>query len=1025
MLERLVAFSLAQRLFVALGVLLLIGAGLVVLPSLPIDAFPDVSPVQVKVIMKAPGLTPEEVEQRITVPIELELLGLPKKKILRSSTKYALADITVDFEDGTDIYWARNQVSERLSNISRDLPEGVSGGLAPITSPLGEMFMFTIDSPDLSLAERRSLLDWVIRPALRTVPGVADVNALGGYVRAFEIVPLSDALAARGISFDLFRRAIEVNSRNDGGGRVNQGEDSALVRIEGSIRTIDDIRQIVVDTKDGIPIRVKDIARVQVGSLTRYGAVTSDGHGETVEGLVLGLRGANARQLVSDVRERLDELKPSLPKSVTINVFYDRSRLVDRAVGTVIRALGEATVLVVVLLLLFLGNWRASLVIALSLPLAIVIALIVMRMVGMSANLMSLGGLAIAIGMLIDALVVVVENIVGNLGREAKGRTAPLVHIIFRSVCEVLQPVASGVLIIIIVFVPLLTLQGLEGKLFIPVALAIIFALAGSLLLALTVIPVATSFLLKTATHGEPWLIRAASRLYSPALGWALNNERKVIIAALVGLIAAGYAYTQLGKTFMPTMDEGDTIVSVEALPSINLDQMIAINARLQTAILAKAPDVAGIVARTGADELGLDPMGPNQTDTFLVLKPVEQRKTTDKAALIEQLRTVLADFPGLSLSFTQPIDMRVQEMISGVRGDVAVKIFGPDIAKLNEIAGKLSTILTGIDGAEDVYTTLNEGSQYYTVAVNRLEAGRLGLSVDSIANSLRTQIEGRTIGIALEEGRRTPILVRGSETTREAPTLLASLPLTLASGQHVALSQVARIQRVDGPVKIDRENGNRMSVVRANVRGRDMVGFVEAARQKVAAELPLPQGYRLTWGGQFENQQRAAARLSVVVPVAIGLIFVLLFTTFGSIRQALLVLVNIPFAVIGGVFALILAGEYLSVPASVGFIALLGIAVLNGVVLVSYFNQLRARGVPEERIVVDGAKRRLRPVLMTASITALGLVPLLFATGPGSEIQRPLAIVVIGGLLSSTALTLILLPILYRRFGGVSKEAK
>ncbi|MDE2065342.1 MAG: efflux RND transporter permease subunit, partial [Bradyrhizobium sp.] len=468
MLERLVAFALSQRLFVMLGVLLLIGAGVVMLPGLPIDAFPDVSPVQVKLIMKAPGLTPEEVEQRITVPIELELLGLPNKKILRSTTKYALADITVDFEDGTDIYWARNQVSERLSNIARDLPEGVSGGLAPITSPLGEMFMFTIDSPDLSLAERRSLLDWVIRPALRTVPGVADVNALGGYVRAYEIVPLSDALAARGISYDLFRRAIDANSRNDGAGRVNQGEDSALVRIEGSIQTIDDIRQIVVDSKDGIPIRVKDVARVEIGSLTRYGAVTTDGRGETVEGLVLGLRGANARRLVSDVRARLDELKRWLPQNVTINVFYDRSRLVDRAVGTVVRALGEATVLVVVLLLLFLGNWRASLVIALSLPLAIVIALIVMRVVGMSANLMSLGGLAIAIGMLIDALVVVVENVVGNLSKQTPGKGAPLVHIIFRSVSEVLQPVASGVLIIMIVFVPLLTLEGLEGKLFIP-----------------------------------------------------------------------------------------------------------------------------------------------------------------------------------------------------------------------------------------------------------------------------------------------------------------------------------------------------------------------------------------------------------------------------------------------------------------------------------------------------------------------------------------------------------------------------
>jgi len=1025
MLERFVAFALAQRLFVLLGVALLVGAGLVLLPSLPIDAFPDVSPVQVKVIMKAPGLTPEEVEQRITVPIELELLGLPNKKILRSTTKYALADITVDFEDGTDIYWARNQVSERLSNIARDLPEGVSGGLAPITSPLGEMFMFTIDSPELSLAERRSLLDWVIRPALRTVPGVADVNALGGYVRAFEIVPFSDALAARGISSEMFRKAVEANSRNDGAGRVNQGEDSALVRIEGSIRTIEDIRQIVVDTRDGIPIRVKDVARVQVGALTRYGAVMADGRGETVEGLVLGLRGANAGQLVRDVRQRLEELKPSLPKTVTINVFYDRSNLVGRAVGTVVRALGEATVLVIVLLLLFLGNWRASLVIALSLPLAIVIALIVMRLAGMSANLMSLGGLAIAIGMLIDALVVVVENIVGNLSKETPGHPMPLQHVIFRSVCEVLQPVASGVLIIIIVFVPLLTLQGLEGKLFIPVALAIIFALAGSLLLALTVLPVATSFVLKTASHSEPWLIRMASRLYAPALDWSLRNGGKVTTIAVVALIAAGYAYTQLGKTFMPTMDEGDIIVSVEALPSINLDEMIRINERLQSAILKKVPDVKGIVARTGSDELGLDPMGPNQTDTFLVLKPVEERKTADKAALIAELRQVLADFPGLSLSFTQPIDMRVQEMVSGVRGDVAVKIFGPDIDKLNEIASKLSTILSGIEGAEDVYTTLNEGAQYFTVAVDRMEAGRLGLTVDAISNSLRTQIEGRTIGTVLEGGRRTPILVRGSETTREAPTLLASLPLTLPSGQHVALSQVAHIHRVDGPVKIDRENGNRMSVVRANVSGRDMVGFVEAAQQKVAAEITLPQGYSLTWGGQFENQQRAAARLSVVVPVAIGLIFILLFTTFGSIAQALLVLVNIPFALIGGVFALVVTSEYLSVPASVGFIALLGIAVLNGVVMVTYFNQLRARGMSGERVVTEGAKRRLRPVLMTASITALGLIPLLFATGPGSEIQRPLAIVVIGGLLSSTVLTLILLPILFRRFGGLAKEAE
>lgn len=1021
MLERLVELALAQRLFVVLGVLLMIGAGAVVLPSLPIDAFPDVSPVQVKVIMKAPGLTPEEVEQRITVPLELELLGIPNKKILRTTTKYALADVTLDFEEGVDIYWARNQVSERLANVTRDLPDGVSGGLAPITSPLGEMFMFTIDSPELSLAERRSLLDWVIRPALRTVPGVADVNALGGYVRAFEIIPAASALAARGITSEAFRRAIAANSRNDGAGRVNQGEDSALVRIEGSIRTVDDIRAIIIETREGTPIRVSDVANVRVGAMTRYGAVTSDGRGETVEGLVLGLRGANAGQLVRDVRQRLKELEPSLPKTVAINVFYDRSRLVARAVGTVAKALAEATVLVIGLLLLFLGNWRASLVVALSLPLAIVLALIAMRLVGMSANLMSLGGLAIAIGMLIDAFVVVVENVVANLNKPGHGTTVPLVHVVFRSVREVLQPVASGVLIIIIVFVPLLTLQGLEGKLFIPVALAIIFALAASLLLALTVVPVATSLLLKAGEHRDPWLVRLASRAYARALIWSLARPRSISAAAGVALVAAGVLFFQVGKTFMPTMDEDDVIVSVEALPSVNLEEALLMNGRIQSAILANVGDIAGIVARTGSDELGLDPMGPNQTDTFLVLKPADERRAADKNALQQQIRQTLAQFPGISFSFTQPIDMRVQEMISGVRGDVAVKIFGTDIDKLNELASRLAGILSGIKGAEDVYTTLNEGAQYYTVVVNRLEAGRLGLSVDDIAGALRTQIEGRTIGTALEDGRRTPILIRGSEETRQAPTLLASLPLTLPSGRHVALSQVALIHRVDGPVKIDREDGSRMAVVRANVRGRDMVGFVEAAQHKVAAELPLPQGYRMSWGGQFENQQRASARLSVVVPVALALIFILLFTTFGSIRQALLVFVNIPFALIGGVFGLVLTGEYLSVPASIGFIALLGIAVLNGVVLVSYFNQLRARGVPEERIVFVGATRRLRPVLMTASITALGLVPLLFASGSGSEIQRPLAIVVIGGLLSSTLLTLILLPILYRRFGGAA----
>ena len=665
MIARIINWSARNLLLVLFGAGFAAAAGIYALVHLPLDAIPDLSDTQVIVYTEYPGQAPQVIEDQVTYPLTTAMLTVPRSKVVRGFSFFGVSFVYVIFEDGTDIYWARNQVSERLSNIARDFPDGVTGGLAPITSPLGEMFMFTIDSPELSLAERRTLLDWVIRPALRTVPGVADVNALGGYVRAFEIVPRNDALAARGISYDVFRRAIEANSRNDGAGRVNQGEDSALVRIEGSIRSIEDIKAIVVDAREGVPILVNDVANVKIGTLTRYGAVTSNGGGETVEGLVLGLRGANAGQLVRDVRARLAELQPSLPKSVSINVFYDRSHLVNRAVGTVVRALGEATALVIVLLLLFLGNWRASLVIALSLPLAIVFALIVMRVVGMSANLMSLGGLAIAIGMLIDALVVVVENIVGNLGKHETGKAGPLIHLVYRSVCEVLEPVASGVLIIIIVFIPLLTLQGLEGKLFIPVALAIIFALTGSLLLALTVIPVMTSYVLTSGSHRDPMLVRAAQRVYTPALDWALKNERKVMAAALIGLVAAGFAYTKLGKTFMPTMDEGDVIVSVETLPSVNLDESLAMNARLQKALLA-VPDIAGIVARTGSDELGLDPMGPNQTDTFLVLKPAAERQTDNREALLQKLREVLAGFPGISLSFTQPIDMRVQEMISG-----------------------------------------------------------------------------------------------------------------------------------------------------------------------------------------------------------------------------------------------------------------------------------------------------------------------------------------------------------------------
>ncbi len=1022
MLSKLVEFSLSQRLLVVLLTLLLIVVGVMSFRELPIDAFPDVSSTQVKLIMKAPGMTPEEVEARITALIETEMLGIPNKKILRSVTKYALTDITIDFEDGTDIYWARQQVAERLNKVQNDLPAGVSGGLAPITTALGEMFMFTIEGGDLTLMERRTLLDWTIRPALRTLPGVADVNALGGLVRSFEVMPDNVAMGARGITLDMLQKALETNNRNDGAGRLSSGEETLLVRSEGSVKNLDDLRAIVIARRNGGAsggvVRVGDVATVRIGSLTRYGVVTKDGQGEAVQGLVLGLRGANAQVVVEGVRKRLAELQPNFPTGVTIEVFYDRSSLVERAVATVSKALLEATVLVLILLVLFLGNWRAAVVVALTLPLAALITFILMRQFNMSANLMSLGGLAIAIGMLVDASVVVVENIVAHLAHDKGAAKRPLLHVVYRAVREVISPVASGIAIIIIVFLPLLTLQGLEGKFFIPVALTIVFALAGSLLLSLTVIPVLASFMLKQVAHTDPWLVQKANALYLPALNWALLNSRKVYVVALVALLLSGVVYTQIGKTFMPTMDEGDIIVGIEKLPSVSLEQTAALDLKIHQAIMSQIPEVKGIVARAGADELGLDPMGLNQTDTYLVLKPMHEWRKPDKEWLTDELRRVLNQLPGISYSFTQPIDMRVQEMIIGVRGDVAVKIFGPDLATLNRLAGEVEATLKTVKGNEDVYTVLNEGVQYLQVEIDRLAAGRMGLSVDEIQETLRVQLEGKTLGVVLEGVRRTPVLLRGSDALRISPALFSSLLLILPGGQSVALSSVARLKQEDGPLKIERENAQRYAVVVSNVRDRDLVGFVAESKQAVAKQVTLPGDYNITWGGQFENQQRAAARLTIVVPVALGLIFMLLFVTFGSVRQAVLVLSNIPFALIGGVFALWLSGEYLSVPASIGFIALLGIAVLNGVVMVSYFNQLHEQGMHIAQVVLEGAKRRLRPVLMTASTTAFGLLPLLFASGPGSEIQKPLAIVVIGGLISSTLLTMIMLPILYRRFG-------
>ncbi|WP_313737974.1 efflux RND transporter permease subunit [Sphingobium yanoikuyae] len=1022
MLKSLAAWALSYRLIVIALALLTAGLGAWAFVNLPVDAYPNIAQTQVKVILKAPGMTPEEVESRVITPIEMEMLGIPGQAILRSSAKYAIADITIDFVDGTDIYWARQQVAERLSGVMGDLPPAVSGGMAPISTPLSDIFMFTIDGP-MSLEEKRTLLDWTIRPALRTVPGVADVNALGGFVRTFEVRPDPIALASAGLSIADLQEAIERGNRNDGAGRLSQGEESLIVRAVGAIQSESDLQSMVIATRNGRIVRMGDVATVGTGSLTRYGAVTANGKGEAVQGLVIALRGADARAVVDGVKARVAELEKTLPQGTKIAVFYDRSDLIGRAVGTVEKALIEATILVIILLILFLGDWRAAAIVAATLPMAALVTFLMMRGMGLSANLMSLGGLAIAIGMLVDGAVVVVENIVERLNH-AKEDGPPRLNTVFRATSEVVVPVSAGIVIIALVFLPLLSLEGLEGKLFAPVALTIIFALAGSLLIALTLVPVLASLGLKPGHHGEPWIMRKLTPRYRALLDGAFGRKRLVYGLAALGLVLAGLAYGAVGKTFMPSMDEGSVIVQTAKLPTINLDQSVLGDTAVQQSLMKDVPEIAQIIARVGTDEIGLDPMSPNETDSFVVLKPQKEWRG-DKAFVVDEIRKSLDKLPGIEPTFTQPIEMRVSEMLTGSRGDLAVKIFGPDLATLSNLAGQVQKILSKTRGASEVMTVANDHVDYLQLDIDRAAAGRFGMPIDQMQDTLRAQIEGVHAGVVADGQKRVPILVKGDETIRSDATRFADLPLRTPDGTVARVSDMARVERTEGPVKLDHENGSRYALVQAFVSGRDLVGYVDEARATVDREIKMPAGYRMVWGGQFENQQRASARLMLVIPAALLLILLVLLMTLRSMRASLLILANIPFAMVGGIISLWVSGQYLSVPASVGFIALLGIAVLNGLVLVAYFRQLREEGQSMAQAVRLGAERRLRPVLMTASITAFDLVPLMFATGPGSEIQKPLAIVVIGGLVSSTLLTLILLPILFERFGEGATEAR
>ncbi|WP_181370242.1 efflux RND transporter permease subunit [Helicobacter pylori] len=1006
MLASIIEFSLRQRVIVIVGSILILFFGTYSFIHTPIDAFPDISPTQVKIILKLPGSSPEEMENNIVRPLELELLGLKGQKSLRSISKYSISDITIDFDDSVDIYLARNIVNERLSSVMKDLPVGVEGGMAPIVTPLSDIFMFTIDG-NITEIEKRQLLDFVIRPQLRMISGVADVNSIGGFSRAFVIVPDFNDMARLGVSISDLESAVRVNLRNSGAGRVDRDGETFLVKIQTASLSLEDIGKITVSTNLG-HLHIKDFAKVISQSRTRLGFVTKDGVGETTEGLVLSLKEANTKEIITQVYQKLEELKPLLPSGVSINVFYDRSEFTQKAIATVSKTLIEAVVLIIITLFLFLGNLRASVAVGVILPLSLSVAFIFIKLNNLTLNLMSLGGLIIAIGMLIDSAVVVVENAFEKLSANTK--TTKL-HAIYRSCKEIAVSVVSGVVIIIVFFVPILTLQGLEGKMFRPLAQSIVYALLGTLVLSITIIPVVSSLVLKATPHSETFLTRFLNRIYGPLLEFFVRNPKKVILGAFVFLVASLSLFPFVGKNFMPTLDEGDVVLSVETTPSISLDQSKDLILNIESAIKKHVKEVKTIVARTGSDELGLDLGGLNQTDTFISFIPKKEWSVKTKDELLEKIMDSLKDFKGINFSFTQPIEMRISEMLTGVRGDLAVKIFGDDISELNGLSFQIAQALKGIKGSSEVLTTLNEGVNYLYVTPNKEAMANVGISSDEFSKFLKSALEGLIVDVIPTGISRTPVMIRQESDFASSITKIKSLALTSKYGVLVPITSIAKIEEVDGPVSIVREDSRRMSVVRSNVVGRDLNSFVEEAKKVIAQNVKLPPSYYITYGGQFENQQRANKRLSTVIPLSILAIFFILFFTFKSIPLALLILLNIPFAVTGGLIALFAVGEYISVPASVGFIALFGIAVLNGVVMIGYFKELLLQGKSVEECVLLGAKRRLRPVLMTACIAGLGLLPLLFSHSVGSEVQKPLAIVVLGGLVTSSALTLLLLP--------------
>jgi len=1033
MLEKLIASMLRQKGMVIFLALLIITCGLYSYANLPLDAFPDVTNIQVEVISHADGLSALEIERNVTSPIETAMRGLPDIEQLRSVTKFGLAIVTIVFKDNVDIYFARQLVFERLAEARDQVPKGVEVAMGPIGTAMGEIYQYTLEGKAprdprekiAYLTKLRTLQEWTVTPQLKSVAGVNEINSFGGYFKQYHVIVSPEKLLKYGITVDEVYAAIDNNNENVGGNLLERGADQFIVRGVGLIKDVGDIETIVLKSRNGTPTYIRDVAQVKVGEAVRMGAALKNGEDECVGGIVMMLRGANSRDVVRRVAAKVKEINENnvLPEGIRIVPYYDRSDIVKASVGTVTKALIEGSILVLIILYLLLNSIRGSIVVLIALPLSLLATFIVMKLTGISANLMSLGGLAISIGMIIDTTIIQVENVQRHLC-EDQAAQHPRVATVLKAVMEVRRPSIFGELIIALTFIPILSLEGIEGKMFGPLAVTVVIALLASLFLSIFIIPALCILVLKPQAETESYIMRHANRLYPPLLDYAMNKKRVVLSVAGVLLVASLVLATRLGTEFMPIMDEGSFDMDVSMLPGVSLAKAMEVNQRA-AAKLMQFPELDTVVGRTGQTGVALDTRGSDKTGYVGIFKPKsEWRRDISKEELTNEMRNSLESIAGITFGFSQPVQCRIDELVAGTRAQLIVKLFGDDLNVLSEKSAEMARVLSTIRGGADLSAEKISGQPYLTVTINRAKIARYGLNISDVQNVIEIAVAGKTASRFYEENRSFPITVRLPEERRNSIEAIKNLIITTKTSVNVPLEQLAEVKMIEGPVQISRQDGVRRIGIEMNVVGRDMGGFVAEAKQKIKEQVKLPPGYYLTWGGQFENQQRAMRRLMIIGPVAVGVILLLLFITFRSLRLALLVIANLPFALIGGVFALFISGQYLSVPASVGFVVLFGVAVLNGLVLVSRISQLRDEGLDLQEAIRSGSIDRLRPVLMTALIAIFSLIPMLLAGGTGSEIQKPLATVVVGGLVTSTLLTLLIIPSVYSWFeAGKSEE--